>query len=93
MNRVVITGLGCVTPIGNTVAEFTTNLFAGNSGIAPFTSLIPTPPTDEPGLRFRHMAEGPRLRPRRAPDLRNDCGDRTLGAVRHRRRAPGGRGG
>lgn len=57
MNRVVITGLGCITPIGSTVAEFTRNLFAGNSGIAPFTSLIPTPPTAEPGLRFRHMAE------------------------------------
>ncbi|QHN02260.1 beta-ketoacyl-[acyl-carrier-protein] synthase family protein [Granulicella sp. WH15] len=57
MNRVVITGLGCITPIGNTVAEFTTSLFAGTSGIAPFTTLFPEPPTGDPGLRFKHMAE------------------------------------
>lgn len=31
--RVVVTGLGCVSPVGNTVAESWTNLLAGNSGI------------------------------------------------------------
>ncbi len=31
--RVVITGLGCVSPVGNTVAEAWTNLLAGKSGI------------------------------------------------------------
>ena len=31
--RVVITGLGCVSPVGNTVAESWTNLLAGKSGI------------------------------------------------------------
>ncbi|WP_433984720.1 beta-ketoacyl synthase N-terminal-like domain-containing protein [Tunturiibacter empetritectus] len=36
MNRVVVTGLGCITPIGNTVADFRTSLFAGTTGIAPF---------------------------------------------------------
>lgn len=32
-NRVVVTGLGVVSPIGNTVQEFWKNLIAGNSGI------------------------------------------------------------
>lgn len=35
--RVVITGLGVITPIGNTVEEFWSNLTAGKSGSAPIT--------------------------------------------------------
>ncbi len=35
--RVVITGLGALTPIGNTVQEFWTNLSKGVSGAAPIT--------------------------------------------------------
>ncbi len=35
--RVVITGLGAVTPIGNTAEEFWKNLVAGKSGIGPIT--------------------------------------------------------
>ena len=31
--RVVVTGLGCVSPVGNTVAESWANLLVGNSGI------------------------------------------------------------
>ena len=31
--RVVVTGLGCISPVGNTVAESWSNLLAGNSGI------------------------------------------------------------
>jgi 3-oxoacyl-[acyl-carrier-protein] synthase II len=31
--RVVVTGLGCVSPVGNSVAESWTNLLAGRSGI------------------------------------------------------------
>jgi len=31
--RVVVTGLGCISPVGNTVAENWTNLLAGQSGI------------------------------------------------------------
>jgi 3-oxoacyl-[acyl-carrier-protein] synthase II len=37
MKRVVITGMGAVTPIGNTVNEFTNALMAGQSGAAPIT--------------------------------------------------------
>lgn len=35
--RVVITGLGAVTPIGNTVQEFWNGMLAGTSGAAPIT--------------------------------------------------------
>jgi 3-oxoacyl-[acyl-carrier-protein] synthase II len=35
--RVVVTGLGCVSPVGNTVAEAWSNLLAGQSGIGPIT--------------------------------------------------------
>jgi 3-oxoacyl-[acyl-carrier-protein] synthase II len=35
--RVVVTGIGAVSPIGNTVEEFWTNLVAGKSGAAPIT--------------------------------------------------------
>ncbi|MEO8297025.1 MAG: beta-ketoacyl-ACP synthase II [Burkholderiales bacterium] len=41
--RVVVTGLGLVTPIGNTVAESWTNLLAGQSGIAKVTRFDPSP--------------------------------------------------
>ena len=35
MKRVVITGIGAVTPIGNTAEEFLTNVQEGKNGIAP----------------------------------------------------------
>ena len=35
--RVVVTGLGVISPIGNTVSEFWDNLVAGKSGAAPIT--------------------------------------------------------
>lgn len=35
--RVVVTGLGAVTPLGNTVPEFWSNLISGKSGAAPIT--------------------------------------------------------
>jgi 3-oxoacyl-[acyl-carrier-protein] synthase II len=35
--RVVITGMGLISPVGNTVSEGWTNLLAGKSGIAPIT--------------------------------------------------------
>jgi 3-oxoacyl-[acyl-carrier-protein] synthase II len=37
--RVVITGLGALTPLGNTVESFWTNAVAGQSGIRPFSEL------------------------------------------------------
>jgi 3-oxoacyl-[acyl-carrier-protein] synthase II len=41
--RVVITGLGCVSPIGNTVAESWNALVEGKSGIATITKFDATP--------------------------------------------------
>ena len=35
--RVVITGLGAITPLGNTAQEFGKNLFEGKSGAGPVT--------------------------------------------------------
>ena len=35
--RVVVTGLGALTPLGNTVEEFWSNLIAGKTGAAPIT--------------------------------------------------------
>jgi 3-oxoacyl-[acyl-carrier-protein] synthase II len=36
--RVVVTGLGAVTPVGNTRDEFWRRILAGESGIAPITA-------------------------------------------------------
>ena len=55
MNRVVVTGLGCITPIGNTVAAFRTSLFSGATGIAPFPP-YPEAPGETQGLRFTRTA-------------------------------------
>jgi 3-oxoacyl-[acyl-carrier-protein] synthase II len=41
--RVVITGLGLVTPVGNTVDVFWKNLIAGQCGVDKITSWDPTP--------------------------------------------------
>ena len=41
-DRVVVTGLGAVTPIGNSVPEFWRNLLSGVSGAGPITLFDPT---------------------------------------------------
>ena len=43
LRRVVITGLGTVTDVGNTVPEFWNALVEGKSGIGPITLFTPTP--------------------------------------------------
>lgn len=40
--RVVVTGLGLVSPVGNSVAEGWANLVAGKSGIATVTKFDPS---------------------------------------------------
>lgn len=37
MKRVAVTGLGAITPLGNSVAEFWQNIIAGKSGAGPIT--------------------------------------------------------
>ena len=41
--RVVVTGLGCISPVGNTVADAWASLVAGKSGIATITKFDVTP--------------------------------------------------
>jgi 3-oxoacyl-[acyl-carrier-protein] synthase II/nodulation protein E len=55
--RVVVTGLGCVTPVGNTVEAFRESLYAGRSGIADFDPNFPGALSPDPGLRFRTIAQ------------------------------------
>lgn len=40
--RVVVTGLGAITPIGNTLAEYWSGLLAGKNGIGPITFFDPS---------------------------------------------------
>jgi 3-oxoacyl-[acyl-carrier-protein] synthase II len=42
MTRAVVTGLGCITPIGQTVGEFWSNLVAGVSGVKRITLFDPS---------------------------------------------------
>ncbi|MEE8370364.1 MAG: beta-ketoacyl synthase N-terminal-like domain-containing protein, partial [Dehalococcoidia bacterium] len=42
MARLVVTGLGCVTPIGQSVDEFWANLTAGVSGVRRMTLFDPS---------------------------------------------------
>jgi 3-oxoacyl-[acyl-carrier-protein] synthase II len=42
MRRVVVTGLGAITPLGNSVAEFWENIVAGKSGAGPLTKFDTT---------------------------------------------------
>lgn len=51
MKRVVITGIGVVSALGNTAADFWESLSAGRSGIAPITKL------DVSTMRFQNAAE------------------------------------
>ena len=37
MRRIVVTGMGAVTPIGNSVREFEAGLFSGQNGVTPIT--------------------------------------------------------
>jgi len=51
MKRVVITGLGCITPVGNDVKAFWDSLIAGKHGFAEITRF------DASGLKVRIAAE------------------------------------
>src|SRR5580700_7570610 len=65
--RVIVTGLGCITPIGNTVEAFRESLFAGRTGIAPFEIDFPGALSPDPGLRFRTTAKVKDFDPARNP--------------------------
>jgi 3-oxoacyl-[acyl-carrier-protein] synthase II/nodulation protein E len=63
LNRVVVTGLGCITPIGNSIADFRTSLFNGTTGIAPIPH-YPEAPGDTQGFRFSQSAAVKNFDPR-----------------------------
>ena len=42
LKRVVVTGLGALTPIGNTLSAYWKGLLSGTSGAAPITYFDPT---------------------------------------------------
>jgi 3-oxoacyl-[acyl-carrier-protein] synthase II len=42
MKRVVVTGLGAITPLGNSVSSFWDNIVAGKSGVGPLTKFDAT---------------------------------------------------
>jgi len=48
VHRVVITGLGAVTPLGHTVAEYWSNLKQGKSGLGPISSAVVQPDDLQP---------------------------------------------
>jgi len=56
VNRVVITGLGCITPIGSSVSAFREALFSGTTGIAPIAA-VPDTPDGDPGVRYTQAAQ------------------------------------
>ena len=69
MKRVVVTGLGCVTPIGNTVETFRESLYAGRTGIAPFDlSAIPGALSPDPGIRYKTTAKVKDFNPTQNPE-------------------------
>jgi nodulation protein E len=69
MKRVAVTGLGCVTPIGNSVPAFRDSLYAGRSGIAPFDlTTFPGALSPDPGIRFKTTAKVKDFDPARNPE-------------------------
>jgi 3-oxoacyl-(acyl-carrier-protein) synthase len=66
--RVAVTGLGCITPIGNTVDAFRDSLYAGHSGIGPFDlSSMPGALSPDPGIRFKNTAKVKNFSPTQDP--------------------------
>ncbi|MDV6169453.1 beta-ketoacyl-ACP synthase II [Flavobacterium sp. DG1-102-2] len=54
MKRVAVTGLGAITPLGNSVAEFWENILAGKSGAGPITKFD----TSKFKTHFAHEVKG-----------------------------------
>jgi len=67
VKRVVVTGLGCVTPIGNTVGTFRESLYAGRTGITRFDPVFPGALSPDPGLHFSTWAKVKDFDPARDP--------------------------
>ncbi|MFP5381362.1 MAG: beta-ketoacyl-ACP synthase II, partial [Gammaproteobacteria bacterium] len=66
IRRVVVTGLGIVSPVGNTIPEAWDNLIAGRSGIARITRFDPEPFASHMAGEVRHFDVGQYLNPKEA---------------------------
>ncbi|MHB1061300.1 MAG: beta-ketoacyl synthase N-terminal-like domain-containing protein, partial [Thiobacillus sp.] len=64
--RVVVTGLGIVSPVGNTIPEAWDNLVAGRTGIARITRFDPSPFTSQIGGEVKDFDVGLYLNPKEA---------------------------
>ncbi|MBB3191568.1 beta-ketoacyl-ACP synthase II [Halomonas cerina] len=64
--RVVVTGLGLVTPVGNTVKESWANILAGKSGIAPIEHFDPSGFNTRFGGSVKNFDISPYLNPKDA---------------------------
>ena len=56
MQRIVITGLGVISPIGNTIEAFRANLFAGKSGIGTVTFPVRGKEIQFPGAPVQNLS-------------------------------------
>ena len=74
MKRVVVTGLGCITPIGNTVEEFRESLYAGRTGIAVFDPNMTGSIPNERPMRFKTTAKVKGFDPALNPDQQLSTG-------------------
>jgi nodulation protein E len=63
--RVAVTGIGVVSPYGDTFGEFWTGMAAGASAIRPMTLVAPQGATNERSLRFPNAAEAVQFDPLR----------------------------
>ncbi len=66
IRRVVVTGLGIVSPVGNTIPEAWDNLIAGRSGIARITRFDPEPFASHMAGEVRNFDVGQYLNPKEA---------------------------
>ena len=85
VRRVVITGMGVVTALGDTVDRFWSGLIEGRSGVAPLTLF------DTTDFKVHFGGPGPRFRPRGSLWLQGSAAARPLRAVRDGRRRLGHR--
>jgi len=72
-HRVVVTGLGAVTPIGNTVSDFWAGLIAGKSGAAGITHFDPVDHTTKFACEVKDFDINEYLHPREAKRMDPFC--------------------
>ena len=69
MQRIVITGLGVISPIGNNVESFKSNLFTGQGGIGTVEFAVRGKQVTFPGAPVRNFVAEEHVDPKRVPML------------------------